>query len=159
MANKKAGSWAKGKMSVILITGLFILSTVGAVFLQSPAGNGSSDIPKDQILTEPLTDRQQSMILSNFGIIVKAQGPKDSQMIKDTESLMRSFPKINVEDGSAYFVYLEESVSEDEEITIIAQNNDTSFKSFNQEKITRFICENSHPYMQSQYRACAILDM
>ena len=158
MVKKKESIMANSKTFVILIAFLFFSSTIGAVFLQAPDQN-SADIPEDQILYEPLTEQQEAILLQNFRVIVYASAPSDSFLIDELEMLMNSFPQVAVEDGAGHFVYLVEETGESEMITVKAAGNETDFDSYVEEDVVSFICDNSHPYIASQYMICAINDM
>ena len=158
MVKKKESIMANSKTFVILIAFLFFSSTIGAVFLQAPDQN-SADIPEDQILYEPLTEQQEAILLQNFRVIVYASAPSESFLIDELEMLMNSFPQVAVEGGAGHFVYLVEETGESEMITVKAVSNETDFDSYVEEDVVSFICDNSHPYIASQYMICAINDM
>lgn len=158
MAKKKESFMANSKAFVIVIALLFASSTLGVVFLQAPDQNGA-DIPEDQVLHEPLTAEQEAILLQNFRVIVYASAPSESFLIDELEMLMNSFPQVAVEGGAGHFVYLVEEVGESEMITVKAISNETDFDSYVEEDVVAFICDNSHPYIASQYMICAINDM
>ncbi|NOQ56333.1 MAG: hypothetical protein GQ477_06035 [Nanohaloarchaea archaeon] len=158
MIKKKESIMANSKAFVIVIALLFASSTLGAVFLQAPEQNGA-DIPEDQILKEPLTAQQEAILLQNYRVIVYASAPDASFLINDLEMLMNSFPEVAVEDGAGYFVYLVEDVGLSDSIIIKAISNETDFDSYVEEDVVSFICDNSHPYIASQYMICTINDM
>ncbi|MBW6462428.1 MAG: hypothetical protein K0B07_05265 [DPANN group archaeon] len=158
MAKKKESIMANSKTFVIIIALLFFSSTLGAVFLQAP-GQNNADIPEDQILKEPLTAEQEAILLQNFRVIVYAYAPESSFLIDDLEMLMNSFPQVAVDGGVGHFVYLVKETGLSESITIKAVGNEIDFDSYVEEDIVSFICDNSHPYISSQYMICAINDM
>ncbi|MEA3229459.1 MAG: hypothetical protein U9P44_00965 [archaeon] len=159
MARKKKNSWIKQKGMIVFITFMFVVSTIGVIFLQSPSQNGDIDFPEEQILDNELTPELEAMLVQNSRVIVQAQAQEDSTIFDDLEILMPSFQKVAVEDGSAYFVYLVKEISDTEKIKITAIGNKTELDTYDEEEIVAFICDNSHPYVASKYMICAIRGM
>lgn len=159
MARKNKSILANQKAMVLFIAIIFASSTLGAVFLQSSGENGGIDIPETQILKEPLTPEQESLLLQNFRVLVYAQASENSFLFDELEMLMMSFPEVQVEDGSTNFVFLIEEISGTENIRIKTIGNETEFDSYDETEVVAFICDNSHPYVASTYMICAINDM